>query len=142
MSELDHARGAVFVHSVGQPLNPRDDRIVVCVQIPECEARTVLGHNSRAGGHGQRHTTLRLFFVVEAVAIRRHRHSRQYAGSWADEKIRLRSVEVLQLERFEQRIGRAHEGQPKGARHICVMSARYFVGTAYGTLHNVYFRRS
>ena len=78
------------------------DRVVVGVEVAE-RRRAVLGDEGRAGRHRQRQTALRLLGVVPPVPLARHAvlGVRRLVGR------RHHSVlqpEVLELERFEQRI--------------------------------------
>ncbi len=71
MGQLDHDGRAMLMTLVCQAAQPGHDLVLVGQQVAE-HRRTVRRHHGGPGGHGQRHAALRLFHVIQPVAILRH----------------------------------------------------------------------
>ena len=71
MGDLDHHRRALFMHVVGQFLQPRHAFVLVEKDVAE-RLRTVRRDDRRAADHGERDAALGLFGVIEPVALFRH----------------------------------------------------------------------
>ena len=71
VADLDHRRAVVLVDLVGHPVNPRHDRIVKRVQVPE-GWRAVRADHRGAGRHRHRQPALRLLHVIRPVPVFGH----------------------------------------------------------------------
>ena len=70
MGDLAHHRRAVAVAGIGQLPQPRNDLVLVDMEVAE-RRRRVLGDDRRAAGDGQRDPALRLLLVIEPVTFLR-----------------------------------------------------------------------
>ena len=119
MGDLDHHRRALFVDVVRQLLEPRHAFVLVEKDVAE-RLRTVGRDHRRAADHGERDASLRLFGVVEAIALFGH----AVLGIGRLVRRRHQPVaqrEAAQLKRLQQRIaghGPASDasGELSGAR--------------------------
>ena len=71
MGDLDHHRGALVVHVVGELLEPPHAFVLVKEDVAE-RLRTVGRDHRRTADHGQRDAALRFFGMVEPIAGLRH----------------------------------------------------------------------
>jgi hypothetical protein len=108
MGDLDHHRRTMRVALVGQAAQPGHDLVLVDEQVAE-HRRAVRRHHGRARRHGQRRAALRLFDVIQAIAVLRH-------AVLAVERLVRRAHDpvaqgqVLQPEGTQQRVGGLHAG--------------------------------
>ena len=130
VGHLDHHGGAVFVDVVGELAEPRDDLVLVEVQVAEGR-RAVRGDDRRPADHRQRDAALRLLAVVEAVALLGHAVvavRRLVRG--ADDAVA--QVQRPEVERLEQRVegGKAHGDILRAGRARCSRRCESRVGCA------------
>ncbi len=103
--DLAHDRGAVRVHALGELLQMRDHLVDADVQLPE-DVGAVRRDVRRAAEHGERQTALRLFSVIELIALGRHAVLFETAGmARAHDSIAQRQVPDRQ--RHQQWVGTA-----------------------------------
>ena len=104
MGHLDHHRRAMGVHVVGEFGEPADDLVLVEKNVAEGLGTVRRDHRGTAN-HGQRDAALRLFGVIELVALLRH------AVLGVSRLMRCRHQAIAKMKmsqpiRLQQRIGR------------------------------------
>ena len=70
MGDLTHDRSAMAFHTRGKLLKPRDNTVITCIELPK-NRRAIQRDIRRATDNRQPDATLRLFFMVKAIAIPR-----------------------------------------------------------------------